>query len=438
VVGKDAGDADRTFNYEIYLIPAAGGEPRKISNFAGADNDPGWESRPAWSPDSSKLVWLEGGDDKWIYYSSYQLAWADIATGTIVRPARIDRPFTHPHWSADGRSIFALIEGSRDTLLAKIDATSGAIDYLTKGSRFALDFAVAHDDRILIGDGDVNTPLALRTVEAAPRVLSAQYGWIKDRTLAETRDISFDSGGTRIDAQLVLPIGYQPGKRYPLIVRLHGGPVYQFSHEFMTDWQIYAANGYAVLGINPRGSSGRGFAFASAIYADWGGPDVADIKAGIDHVIALGIADPDRIGTGGWSYGGILTDAMIASEPRLKAAISGAGLGNAFGSFGADMYAREYLYELGTPWGNFDAYKKVSFPFFSAAKIRVPTLFQCAGKDFNVPCIGAEQMYLALKTNNVPTRLVVYPGENHGLSVPRYLKDRMERDVAWYDQWLKK
>ncbi|WP_198350837.1 S9 family peptidase [Flavisphingomonas formosensis] len=437
-VGKGNDAADRTFDYDVYLIPASGGAPRRISDFPGADNDPGWESRLAWSPDSTRLAWVEGGEDKWIYYSPYQLAWADVATGAITRPARIDRSFTHPRWSADGKSIFALIENSRDTLLARVDAKDGAISYLTRGSRFALDFAVGLGDRIAVGDGDVNTPLALRTVESVPRVLSAQYGWVKDRRLAETRDLSFESDGQRIDAQLVLPLGYQPGKRYPLIVRLHGGPVYQFSHEFMADWQIYAANGYAVLGINPRGSSGRGFDFARAIYADWGGPDVRDIKAGIDHVIALGIADPDRIGTGGWSYGGILTDYMIASEPRLKAAISGAGLGNVFGTWGADMYAREYLHELGTPWGNVDTYKKLSYPFFHADRIKVPTLFECAGRDFNVPCIGAEQMYLALKTNDVPSRLVVYPGENHGLTVPRYIRDRMQRNLDWYDLWLKR
>ena len=127
---------------------------------------------------------------------------------------------------------------------------------------------------------------------------------------------------------MVKPLDYRPGKRYPTILRIHGGPVYQFSHEFMADWQTYAAHGYAVVAVNPRGSSGRGFDFSKAIYADWGNKDTLDVLAGVDHVVAMGIADPARLGVGGWSYGAILTNAVIASDTRFKAAVSGAGASN--------------------------------------------------------------------------------------------------------------
>ncbi len=166
--------------------------------------------------------------------------------------------------------------------------------------------------------------------------------------------------------------------------------------------------------------------------------DVKDISAGISHAIDIGVADPGRIGVGGWSYGGILTDYMIASDKRIKAAVSGAGVANLLATFGVDMHAREYILELGTPWENFDTWRKLAYPFLHPERISAPTLFQCADADDNVPCSGAEQMYLALKTRGVPTKLIVYPGENHGLSVPSYLVHRMRSNIAWYDRWLKK
>ena len=165
--------------------------------------------------------------------------------------------------------------------------------------------------------------------------------------------------------------------------------------------------------------------------------DMQDVLAGVDHAVKLGIADPDRLGIGGWSYGAILTDAIIARDTRFKAAISGAGSGNMYGMYGDDEYAHEYEIELGTPWGNREAWDRASYPFLHADRIATPTLFQCGERDFNVPCIGAEQMYQALRSLKVPTGLVVYPGQHHGITVPSYLRDRMQRNLAWYDRFLK-
>jgi dipeptidyl aminopeptidase/acylaminoacyl peptidase len=189
--------------------------------------------------------------------------------------------------------------------------------------------------------------------------------------------------------------------------------------------------------VNPRGSSGRGFDFSRAIYADWGNLDARDISAGITHAIESGIADPQRVGVMGWSYGGILTDYMIASDPRIRAAVSGAGVANVLATFGVDMYVREYLAELGTPWENFDTWRKLAYPFLHPERITAPTLFQCAADDDNVPCVGAEQMYQALKVRGVPTRLIVYPGQNHELDVPSYRVHRLRSNLGWFDRWLR-
>lgn len=435
-VSSRCAEADRHICSDVYVMPVTGGEPRRISRNEAADMAPDWGAgRPEWSPDSRRLVWVQSGPEKDTWYTPFQLAFADVASGENFAPAHIDRWFYKPHWSADGSAIIALVEQDRDTWLARIDPTSGAIQYLTDGRRFGFDFAIA-GDHVAILEGDPEHAYGLRSVGADSRALGTHNAWLGERSFGETRDVAFMSQGVEIHGQLVLPPNYKPGDKPPLILRLHGGPVYQFSHELQLDWQIYATRGYAVLGINPRGSSGRGRDFAVALNANWGNPDVADIRAGIDHVIGLGLVDANRIGVGGWSYGGILTNYMIASEPRIKAAIAGAGMANFLGGYGADQYARDYEIELGKPWEATDLWRRLSYPFYEVTRITAPTLYLCAEADTNVPCIGSEQMYQALKSRGVPTRLVVYPGETHGLTVPSYLVDRMQREVDWYDRYL--
>ncbi|MEO8019150.1 MAG: S9 family peptidase [Pseudomonadota bacterium] len=432
---KDRGETDRDSNYEVFVQGVDAGEPKKISTSRGADNDPDWGARPSWSPDSRRVLWLEGGEDKWIYYATPQLAVADLATGEVSRPARIDRWFYYPRFAPDG-SIVSLIEQDRDTWLARIDPANGKIEYLNSGQRFGSDFAVAANGRVALLDSDVATPAEIFAVDGQ-RQLTHHNAWTVDRSIGEVRDVSFASGDAEIHGYLTLPTGFDPARRYPLLAYLHGGPVYQHSHEFDITARLYAAAGYAVLSINPRGSSGRGFDFSRAIYADYGNLDVKDISAGITNAIDSGIADPERIGVFGWSYGGILADYMIASDARIRAAVSGAGVANVLATFGVDMYAREYVFELGTPWENFDTWRKLAYPFLHPERITAPTLFECASDDDNVPCVGAEQMYQALKVRGVPTKLVVYPGQDHGLDVPSYLVHRMRSNIAWFDRWLK-
>jgi dipeptidyl aminopeptidase/acylaminoacyl peptidase len=192
-----------------------------------------------------------------------------------------------------------------------------------------------------------------------------------------------------------------------------------------------------VLALNYRGSTGRGAKFARSILADWGHKEVEDLLAGADYAVASGVADPTRLGVGGWSYGGLLTDYLIASDTRFKAAISGAGSGNQLSTYGTDEYIIEYNSEIGPPWRDTGLWLKVSYPFFHADRIHTPTLFLGGDRDFDVPVAGGEQMYQALRTLGVPTELIVYPGEFHTLTRPSFLVDRFERYLAWMDQYLK-
>ena len=439
-VAKRNADPDRTIDFDIYVMaPQAGASARRISRLKGADSDPYWESRPDWSPDSRKLVWLQSGDDKWVNYEPWQMVVADLDSGELSTPGRIDRAFYHPRWSPDGKSLYALIEQPENTWLAKIDPASDRIDYLSSGKAFAYQYDIAANGRIALLQGDEQTPHAIYAFEGEPRRLSAHNEWLREVELRESSDLVVrGNDGTEIHAMLTTPAGYDGKSPLPTIVRLHGGPVYQFSHEFMYDWQLYAARGYAVIGVNPRGSSGRGFDFARAIYADWGNLDVKDVLAVVDHAIATGVADPKRLGVGGRSYGGILTNYVIASDPRFTAAVSEAGSSNMFGMYGVDQYSASYEIELGTPWNNTDAYLRVSYPFFHVDRIVTPTLFMCLQSDFNVPCAGSEQMYQALRSTGVATRLILYPGQNHQPTVPSYLYHRQKLHLAWYDRYLGK
>jgi dipeptidyl aminopeptidase/acylaminoacyl peptidase len=263
--------------------------------------------------------------------------------------------------------------------------------------------------------------------------------------LGAVENIRFKSrDGTDVEGQIVKPPDFVPGRRYPTILWMHGGPNGQDQHELIPEGyspslerQLFAAQGYVAIAVNYRGSTGRGHKFQQSILADWGHKEVEDVLAGVDYALAKGLADPARLGVGGWSYGGLLTDYTIASDTRFKAAICGAGSGNQIGMYGVDEYVLQYNAELGPPWKNEALYAKLSYPFFHADRIRTPTLFIGGEKDFNVPIAGGEQMYQALRTLGIPTQLVVYPGEYHVIARPSFLKDRADRYAAWFARYLK-
>jgi dipeptidyl aminopeptidase/acylaminoacyl peptidase len=274
------------------------------------------------------------------------------------------------------------------------------------------------------------------------RPLTRHNEWLAAVRLGEVEDLRFRSrDGTDIHGLLVKPAPYVVGRRYPTLLWNHGGPNGQDAHALDATGdqfkrQLLAAGGFVVAGINYRGSSARGRAFAHAIVADWGHLEIEDLQAGVDHLIARGIADPGRLGVGGWSYGAILTDVMIARDARFKAAFSGAGSANTLAMYGSDEYVLQYNNELGVPWANTGRWLRLSYPFLHADKIHAPTLFMGGTRDFDVPLIGSEQMYEALRALGVPTELVVYPGEFHSLRRPSFLEDRSRRIAAWFAAYL--
>jgi dipeptidyl aminopeptidase/acylaminoacyl peptidase len=245
--------------------------------------------------------------------------------------------------------------------------------------------------------------------------------------------------GNEVHGLLEKPPDYEPGRKYPTLLRIHGGPNGQDAHAFSFERQLFAANGYVVVNVNYRGSSGRGEKYQTVISADWGNKEVLDLLAAMDYVVAIGLADPNVLGVGGWSYGGILTDAVIARDHRFKAATSGAGTAFPIALYGVDQYIMQYDEEIGAPWKvGLEPWIRISYPFLHADQISTPTLFLGGERDFNVPLVGGEQMYEALRSLGVPTQLVIYPGQNHGIARPSYQKDRMERYLGWYAKYLKR
>ena len=434
-------DPDRNENSDIFVVEArAGAEPRAVTTFAGRDG-----GTPSWSQDGKWIAYFQADETKYTAYYLDKLTIVPSAGGAAkVLTTALDRAtFGDILWSPDGQSLRVVVEDDRTMYVAKVSAATGAVEKLTTGERTAVSISPRGTDGSLALI--VDTPAAPGEVYAfdkgALRQLSHQNdAWLADVQLALTENFTCKAkDGTIVNGIVKKPAGFTAGKKYPTLLVIHGGPNGQDddTFDFLREW--FAANGYVVLAVNYRGSSGRGAAFQKAIYADWGNKEVMDLLAAVDWAVASGIADPDRLGIGGWSYGGILTDYTIASDTRFKAAMSGASSALQMSLYGIDQYVIQWDLELGQPWKAADLYTKVSYPFFHVDRIKTPTLFMSGDKDFNVPTAGVEQMYQALKSlNTVDTQLIIYPGQHHGLTIPSYIRYRLERWVGWYDRFLKK
>ena len=433
-VSKRGSDPDRTRNFDLYVIePHAGAAPRQLTTFPGADNDPEIGSPLAWSPDAKSIAYLQGGDPKLIDYATRHLAVIPAAGGTpTIVTAALDRNVTRPQWSPDGRALYFIVEDDRTEVLDRMPAGGGAIETVAGGKRVITTYDVARNGNVAIVSTDDLHPAELFTLDGRP--LSQQNrDFLAQVKLAGVEDIELPSkDGTQIHGFVV-----NARKNAPAILRIHGGPQSQFAHRFSFEWQLFAANGYTVVAANPRGSTGRGEAFCKAIWADWGHLDAQDVLAAVDFVVKRGMADPKRLGVGGWSYGGMLTNYVIAQDTRFRAATSGASISNILAGYGTDQYVRDYEAELGRPWEHPEIWTRISFPFLHADRVKTPTLFLAGDRDFNVPLLNSEQMYEALRSLGVPAELIIYPGQFHGITKPSYVKDRYDRYLAWYAKYLK-
>jgi dipeptidyl aminopeptidase/acylaminoacyl peptidase len=426
---------DQNSNTDIFLLSTTpGSSPEQLTFYKGANGS------PRFSPDGKTIAFLQSSTEAdFDMYDLKQLGIIDLKNKTTkILTQNFDRSFENIVWNSNGKSIFALVEDDRKQNIVQVDITNGTVTQFT-------------NETGVYRSLNTNAKGALAALYSNPYVPYEVYFFdnnkfnrvthIQDAYLAPLRKI-YKKGFSAVasDKNIVSGILYladSTAKISPLVLFIHGGPVGQDEYSYDLTNEIYAAAGYAVAVVNYRGSSGRGADYTRSIYADWGNKEVKDIIGVADYLIKQGIADPNRMAIAGWSYGGILTNYTIATDKRFKAAVSGAGSSLMLSFYGTDMYIQQYEPELGKPWENTKKWLDLSYPFFKVKDIKTPTLFMASQNDFNVPVVGAEQMYQAFKSVGIPTELIIYPNQHHILTVPSYLVHRYNSHMNWFKTYLK-
>lgn len=433
-------DPDRNYDSNIFVVAAdntdKGEHLTQITTNAGA------EAEPAWSSDGKWITYVTQLDPKLLDYATKHVAISPATGGAAKVLTKVfDRMASTPRFSPDGKFIYFIADDDGTQNLCKVPVAGGDVTCVISGRLMLYAYAVAKNGAVAAAITTPERPVEVFTLNAdggePKRITQTNDALMAQLKLTMPEYVSFKSkDGTLVHGYLYKPLDYVAGKKYPAILRPHGGPVWSYYAEFTHLAQLFAANGYVVLFPNPRGSTGRGEDYAKAIFADWGNKDFQDDMAMVDYAIAQGLADPEKLGVGGWSYGGISTDFIITQTTRFKAAISGAGATKFDSMYGHDQYVLDYETELGRPWEKRDVWDHVSM-YWKVANVTTPTLFMGGEVDWNVPILGGEQMYQSLKSLGKETELVVYPGEYHGFKTPTHLKDRLERYLSWYAHYVK-
>ena len=430
-----AGEQDRSENDDIFVMKAMpGAEVTRLTRYEGED-----DGRIAWSPDGGRIAYLTGIALPDHSFRMWKLA-VVFSTGgaaTILSDA-LDRQVIEPAWSADGGWIYVLEEDDRSQYVARIPAQGGRVERVAGDKHMVTSLSLGSDGAATLTVASDSEPPEIYALEggALRRLTHQNDEWLRDIQLGITEEFaSRGKDGYEVHGLFVKPASYAAGRIYPALLRIHGGPACcQDSHAFNFERELFAASGYVVIAANYRGSRGRGAAHQRAIAHDDHDRDISDLLGAVDHAVRIGLAAPDSLGIGGWSNGAILTDRIITLDHRFKAAISGAGTGNPIANYGTDQYFPD---SSDAPWKDPEGWMKRSYVFFHADRISTPTLFLGGDRDFNVPIAGSEQLYFALRSRGVPTELVIYPDQHHGISKPSYKKDRLDRYVSWYDRFIK-
>jgi dipeptidyl aminopeptidase/acylaminoacyl peptidase len=431
-------EPDSNYNTDIWLVDADNSDQGK--NLIRVTSTPGPDRSPAWHPDGESIAYISAPDIEAGQYATNHLALISLEDGDPTLLTRdLDRNISAPQFSEDGGSIYFRLEDSGEWHIARISSSGGSMKRLIEGRLSASRYTLGKDGTLVARISDPTLPGELFVAERGGlrQLTEVNDAFMATLRLGKTEEIHFKShDGLEIEGFVTKPPSFNPAFRYPTLLRIHGGPVGQYDYSFSFEAQLFAAHDYVVVRSNPRGSSGYGQDFAMGLHQGWGEKDYRDVLAAVDHVIGLGYADPDRLGVGGYSYGGILTNYLITKTGRFKGATSGAGSALYAASYGHDQYQRWYEAELGLPWENRELWERLS-PFNYIENVTTPTLFICGEKDWNVPVQNSEQLYQALRRLDVTTRLIVYPGEHHGGWSYAHRKHSQEQYLAWYDQYVK-
>jgi dipeptidyl aminopeptidase/acylaminoacyl peptidase len=427
---------------DISEVEVATGTVRKLADTPAA------EASPLYSPDGKYVVYQRTPEvARWASEGSIVLLPREGGEPKPLAPTK-DQHFSSVYllgWSRDSKSVifsepwgtrYVVYKAGTDGSLATVyqpDGTLGSPGVNSTGTQ--LGFMRESPD-------EPQEAYVMPLEGGAARQVSDAHGEMALPPVGKTEAIRWKSkDGLEIEGLLTYPAGYEAGHSYPLVLVIHGGPAGVFTSTFAGNRSIYpiatfASKGWAVLRANPRGSSGYGKKFRFANYDDWGGGDYEDIMAGVDHVIEMGVADPQRMVVMGWSYGGYMTSWVLTHTNRFRAAAVGAGVTNLWSFTGtSDIPGFLPDYFGGEPWEVFEAFQKHS-PMSYVKGVKTPTLILHGEADVRVPTTQGYELYNALKRQGVETEMVVYPRTPHGPREPKFILDIARRHVAWVEQHL--
>ncbi len=463
-------DPDANNNSDIFAVNMDG-RVRQITQTRGC------EYEPAWSPDGKWLAYTATKRDVTTIDSVAEdtHVWVIDASGGVSREltAALDRRARSPRWSGDSRTIFFLAGDGGQIFLYRIGIDGGDAQRVfgsisssqqRPGEMFmpsrpfqiggfslnTFSFNVSkrgtfHITRLAFTMGDALHPAEVwsgsitNMATSLQRVSRHNEEYTRSLELIEPEVINFRSfDGTSIQGWLMKPVGFREGQRYPLILSVHGGPHGMYGYGFNPAFQAYAAGGYAVLYLNPRGSSGYGQKFSDGSLKEWGGGDYRDLMLGVDEALRRHPwIDPNRLGVTGGSYGGFMTNWIVTQTPRFKAAVSLASVSNLISFYATSLYQDLVHAEFGGfPWDDYELLWRWS-PLRYVNQAQTPLLLIHGEQVNDVHITQAEEMYMALKRRSVEAMLVRYPREGHGFREPRHRVDTLERTVAWFDRFLK-
>jgi len=433
------------YRREVWLMDADGTNARVLTSNAIEEND------PELSPDNSRVLFVADANDALEPgYNSH--VFVVPAAGGAPKAVLRNFPYAvdHASWNADGSAILAVVNMGAQSDVFRIDVGSGTSRQITDGQHSVQSWTVVPtadrmifqlDEQTRIGDA-WTLPLGGGT---PTRVTGIYDTFAADHALPRQEKVSWKArDGVAIEGILFYPIGYTPGRRYPLIVQLHGGPhesdKFGYGPGVIVNYvPVLAAKGYAVLRPNYRGSTGYGDAFLRDVVGNYFTNMHLDVLAGVDALVARGIADPDRLGVMGWSAGGHLTNKLVTVTDRFKAASSAAGVANWTSMFAeTDARAERVVWFGGTPWQKDAPIERLwsNSPIKDAARVRTPTLLVAGQDDARVPLPQAIEMFRALKANGVPTKLFIAPREAHQWGGLRHQLFKANVELEWFEHYV--